>query len=166
MKYRDFVRACFPALLAGTLLLLALPALAAAGELVIKPSQLRPLSNVQDDTHSYLGVSGGSATAIFWAPVKLPPGTVIKGLRYQHGSNAGSRTVVGIVRVRPEGVPALQGIYSATSDTATPAVFEFITVTGTLVLDAVKKVAAGWSYAVMASSDNSSSRIGTIRVLY
>jgi len=153
---------------AAAALLLAAPAVpAAAAQRVVTPLKLRPVSNRQVDLRDPFSVrSGGDYDSEFWAPVRLPVGAVIRGVRYQHASSGGFATRVTLVRVRPDVAEAIQGVADATSSDDTGSNLEFVTVNGPPAAGARAKVRAGWTYAVWVVSSSADASVGKITVLY
>lgn len=153
------------AVAAVALLLAAAPA--PAGQRTVRPLKLNPLSSRQADLRDPFSVrSGGPYDSEFWAPVRLPLGAVIRGVRYQHASDGGATTHVTVIRVRPDSDEAIQSVVSANSAADTGSNHEFVTVSSPPATGPRARVKAGWRYAVWVVSSGPDAAVGKVTVLY
>jgi hypothetical protein len=159
-------------LITAALLTAILPGEAPGAVKKVKPGKLlhfQPGGSL--DVQSPYFVSCGGGPCLFYYPLKLPVGTVIKGLSYQHsGQGALAKTIVGLDRVRPSAALPLQRIYHGEMVQGTGALYNTVKVNGALLPGAVKKVQKGWRYFLTVQAENNPGphlgAVGIIKVTF
>lgn len=172
MNYRSHLRTLAVVLITAALLSTIFPGAAEAAVKKVKPIKLSSFHpRGSSDIQSTYFVSCGLGPCIFYYPLKLPVGAVIKGLSYQHGGQGvNAHTIVGLDRVRPSAPLPLQRIYQAEKFQDTGSFYNTVKVNGALLPGAVKKVQKGWRYFLSVQAENnpgpSIGTVGTIKVTY
>ena len=163
---RRTVRALLVITAVLTTLVMALPA--EAGTLIIKPRQLKKVGNLQPDARGpFFVASSGNDTVQFYYPLKMPRGTVLKNLRYQHSGVDGPQTGVGIVRTKADSSKPYHLIMNANSTEETAAAFSPVWVDADVFAGLkARTIRKGWQYYVLAASTDYLSLIWKIKVVY
>jgi hypothetical protein len=152
-------------------LALILVSSAAAGAygttLKIKPDRLKKVISAQEDLRWPFLVASNMQNVNFYYPLKLPAGTRIRGMDYQHGGGTVlTNTTVSLMRVKADASPALQLILQGRSTENTGSGLKLVWIQADFDPGAVRRVKKGWTYYVFVEIGEESSFVGDIKVFY
>lgn len=144
---------------------------ASAGVLTVSPARLLPSRATPQASMRTPFLAGSiSGTVTYYLPLNLPAGRLITGLSYQHsGEGDGSRTMVGLDRVRPAAAVPFQRLYGADWTENTGSVWKQVWVQGAHQSGAVKRIQNGWKYFLSVEATSpvpSLTAVGAIKVYY
>ena len=170
MNYRSRIQALTVVLTVAALFVAALPGGAEAAVKKIKQDKLISSRNNQLEIRTPFYTTCLTGPCFFYYPLKLPVGTVFKGLSYQHSAEGNGHTIVGLNRVKAGASPSLQNLFEGEKFEDTGSIYETVQADGVPQAGVTKKVQKGWDYFVSVQVDGTLGppvgAVGTIKITY